>query len=82
VDGEVIWSVPGFGYGSLIAVGDTLVILTEDGELISSPMTTDGYQEISRVKLVDSVCWTAPSYARGTLLVRNNQGTLICLEPN
>ncbi|MCZ6673314.1 MAG: PQQ-like beta-propeller repeat protein [Verrucomicrobia bacterium] len=78
--GEQYWSVPNFGYASLIAVGGTLLILTEDGELVSAEASTRGYNEISRKKLLDAICWTNPVYANGQIYVRNDHGVLICLE--
>lgn len=79
-DGSEAWSVPNYGYASLIAVGSTLVILTEDGELVTAPANADSYQEISRKKLLDAICWTSPSYAGGKLFIRNEYGVLIVLE--
>ena len=78
--GEETWSVPNFGYASLIAVGDTLLILTEDGDLVTAPANADEYKEISRKKLLDAICWTNPTYAGGKIFIRNEQGVLIVLE--
>ena len=78
--GEENWSVPDFGYASLIAIGETLVILTEEGDLVTAPANSANYQEISRKKLLDAICWTNPTYADGKIFVRNDQGVLIVLE--
>jgi outer membrane protein assembly factor BamB len=74
------WSVPNYGYASMIAVGETLVILTEDGDLVTAPVDADEYTEISRKKLLDAICWTNPTYVGGRLYVRNEHGKLIVLE--
>ncbi len=79
-DGSEQWVVPNYGYASMIAVGDTLVILTEDGELVTAPANSDSYQEISRKKLLDGICWTTPTYAEEKIYIRNEHGVLIVLD--
>ncbi len=78
--GEEKWSVPNFGYASMIAVGDTLLILTEDGDLVTAPVNAKQYTEISRKKLLDAICWTHPTYVDGRIYIRNEHGTLIALK--
>ncbi len=78
-DGSIRWNVGRFGYGSTIGVGETLLVLTEDGDLVTAPMKADEYKEISRIKVLDSICWTAPSFANGRIYVRNDQGKVVCL---
>ncbi len=78
--GEKKWSVPNFGYASMIAVGDTLLILTEDGDLVTAPVNAKEYSEISRKKLLDAICWTNPTYVDGRIFIRNEHGVLIVLE--
>lgn len=79
-DGVEIWTVPNFGYATVIAVNETLLILTENGELITAPASSDGFEEISRKKLLDAICWTSPTYADGNIFVRNEHGKLIVLK--
>ncbi|MBC9889622.1 MAG: PQQ-binding-like beta-propeller repeat protein [Opitutae bacterium] len=80
-DGKENWVVPDYGYATLIAVGDTLVILTEDGELVTASANAERYRELSRKKLLEAICWTHPTYADGRIFVRNEHGALICLTP-
>lgn len=79
--GNEYWSKPEYGYASLIAVGSTLLILTENGDLVTARANKKGYHEISRKPLLDNICWTDPVYTNGRIYVRNDQGTLICLKP-
>lgn len=79
-DGEVMWTEDNYGYASLIAVNDTLVILTEGGELVTAPISPEGYSEISRKKLFNSICWTPPSFADGKLYMRDDYGSMVCLQ--
>ena len=80
-DGKENWAVPSYGYATIIAVGNTLVILTEDGELVTASASDAEYRELSRKKLLEAICWTHPTYAYGKLYVRNEHGLLICLTP-
>ncbi len=80
-DGKENWVVPSYGYATLIAVGNTLVILTEDGELVTASANEERYRELSRKKLLEAICWSHPTYADGMIFVRNEHGLLICLSP-
>ncbi len=80
-DNKENWVVPSYGYATLIAVGNTLVILTEDGELVTASANEEQYRELSRKKLLEAICWTHPTYADGRIFVRNEHGVLICLTP-
>ena len=64
----------------MIAIDDTLLILTEQGALVTAPVNANEYQEISRKKLLDAICWTNPTYAEGKIFIRNEHGTLIVLK--
>ncbi len=80
-NGKPNWTVPNFGFGSLIAVDDALLILTDDGELVTAMATPDAYREVSRKKVLDPTCWTKPIYTNGRILVRNDAGRVVCLGP-
>lgn len=80
--GDAYWSVADFGFGSLIAIDDTLLVLTEDGELITAQADPDAYQEISRKKVLEPTCWTKPTCAHGRILLRKDAGQIVCLVQN
>jgi len=77
--GEVYWSVPNFGFGSLIAVGNVLLVLTDDGELVTASATPDAYREVSKKKILEPTCWTKPIFANQRILARNDAGEVVCL---
>jgi outer membrane protein assembly factor BamB len=71
--GTIAWQFDGFGRGSLIAVGDRLVILGEDCRLAiveASPTTYTPLKPPVRV-LPSDRCWTVPAFANGVLYVRD-----------
>ncbi len=80
IDGEEVWSKENFGYGTLISVGDTLVVLSETGDLVAVAISTSGYKELGRKKVLDSICWTPPSIAGNRLYVRNDMGRALSIE--
>jgi outer membrane protein assembly factor BamB len=69
--GEKKWVKRGYGKGSLINIGDKLVILSDKGRLVYAEAQPEAYKEISAFDALEGRCWTAPSYASGRLYVRN-----------
>jgi outer membrane protein assembly factor BamB len=69
----------------LTANGDTVLLYTDKGELIRARLTAQGYQEISRVAVLEptfpfggrNVAWPPPAYADRHIFARNGK-ELIC----
>jgi outer membrane protein assembly factor BamB len=78
-DGEVQWGKRGFGKGSLIAVGDQLLVLSDKGKLILVEATPEEYRETGAYQAMEGKSWTAPSYADGRVYLRN-LNEMICLD--
>ncbi len=77
--GDIKWTHPNFGQGNVILVGDRLVALAEDGNLVIVEATPDAYREIARTKAFNDKCWTTPAFADGKIYVRSiSQG--ICYD--
>ncbi|MFP6886338.1 MAG: hypothetical protein VB997_02205, partial [Opitutales bacterium] len=69
------------GVGSLILVGETLVILGDAGELTLAEPSPNGFKELARFQVLGGKDgWTPPSYANGRLYCRSNKGDVVCLE--
>lgn len=69
--GEMLWGKRGYGKGSLIIVGDKLVVMSDQGKIIIVEAIPDEYREIGAFQALEGKSWTAPSYADGKLFVRN-----------
>jgi outer membrane protein assembly factor BamB len=69
--GKVMWKHPGFGQGNVILVGDRLVALAEDGNLVIVEATPDAYKEIARTRAFTDKCWTTPAFSDGKVFVRS-----------
>lgn len=69
--GEKKWTKRGFGKGSLILVGDKLMVLSDTGKLIQIKATSDSYTEQGSFQAIEGKSWTAPSFVDGKIYVRN-----------
>lgn len=80
-DGQLLWTQPGFGdrpltgYTSTFAVGDRLLALTEQGQLILLRASVEGYRELSRLQVCGKN-WSHPAFADGRLYLRDNKDLL------
>lgn len=78
--GEVAWSQGGFGCGSLIVVGDRILILSDSGDLVLAKASPKGYEELARSSFLEGRCWTVPTVIAGKIYGRNARGRLVCAE--
>ncbi|MGB0590536.1 MAG: PQQ-binding-like beta-propeller repeat protein [Myxococcota bacterium] len=71
--GTLAWQFDEFGRGSLIAVGDRLVVLGEDCRLAIVEATPKAYTPVKPpVRILPSDrCWTVPALSDGVLFVRD-----------
>lgn len=81
LDGEEKWRQRGLGLGALLAAGDRLIVMSSKGELVVAEATPEGYQELSRTKILDGgVYWTTPVLSNGRIYCRNSMGELVCRD--
>jgi outer membrane protein assembly factor BamB len=79
--GKIRWEKEGFGVGTVIRVGETLVILSDRGEIALVAADPSAFKELSRFPVLRGTeIWTPPTYANGLLYCRNKEGDLICLR--
>jgi outer membrane protein assembly factor BamB len=71
--GQVKWEKPGFGAGQVILANDTVLALTDAGELVTVATDPTQYKEISRAKVVTGKCWSSPVVAKGRIYVRSTK---------
>ena len=71
--GATAWQRDGFGRGTLLAVGDQLVVLGGDCRLVIVRADPAGYTPLQPpAKVLESErCWTVPALANGVLYVRD-----------
>jgi outer membrane protein assembly factor BamB len=90
--GQRKWNQDLGGWGSLIAVNQSLVIAEGDGDLVVAAASPEGFREIARLHAIPitpaetssnddnmRTIWTAPVFDGGRIFVRDNFGTLVCI---
>jgi outer membrane protein assembly factor BamB len=77
--GEVKWAQPGFGAGNVVLVGNHLVALSDDGQVVVVEATPTGYKELARTRAISGKCWSTPAISNGRLYVRSTKESA-CLE--
>lgn len=79
--GQATWDEHGFDKGSVLLVGDQLIIYGANGLLALAEANPKGYVERSRFEFSSqgSSCWSVPVLSNGLLYVRD-QKKLACLD--
>lgn len=62
----------GISYGSVIKAANTLIVLTEAGELVLVEMNPEAYTETDKFKILSLYCWNRPVLANGRIYARNS----------
>ena len=72
---------PKFGHGQIMLIGDTLLVLTEPGELILVDPSPKKYRELASTRVFDDsqITWNNPAFSSPYLLVRNAE-EVVCYE--
>ena len=63
------------GFGSLIKAANSLIVLTEEGELVLVEPNPEAYTETAKFKILDEYCWNSPSLSNGRLYARSTSPT-------
>jgi len=69
-----------YAFGNLQGVGDTLIMLSEEGELIWGKLGQAGFTESFRQKILPGLCWAKPVLLEDRIYARDAQGALVCLK--
>jgi outer membrane protein assembly factor BamB len=78
--GAVKWTHNGLGCGSLVAAGNTLLILSDEGELLTAQASPDEFRPLAHAQVLEGKCWTVPTLSHGRIYCRNAAGDLECLD--
>jgi outer membrane protein assembly factor BamB len=72
--GKTTWQKSGFGKGSLLRVGNRLIVLAEtSGKLALVKSDSKDFEELASFKPLSRRCWTVPVLINGRLLVRDEE---------
>jgi hypothetical protein len=68
------------GFGSLIAAGNRLIMLTYDGKITVARATPEKFDEIASGLLPRNQYWTPPALSDSLLYCRNVRGDIYCVD--
>ena len=77
--GKIRWSQDGFGAGTLMLAGENLLILSEKGQLVMAPASSESFQPSARAQVLPFGVRAYPALAEGLLYARSKE-TLACLD--
>jgi outer membrane protein assembly factor BamB len=77
--GRVRWSLDQFRAGSIMLVGDRVLVIREAGELILAEATPEEFVLVARARVLDGTVRAYPALADGILYLRN-EDTLVALD--
>jgi outer membrane protein assembly factor BamB len=79
--GETAWTSPNFGtkHLSLVAAGDTLLVLTLEGTLTVAKVSKDDYEQLAKWKVSEKGTWAHLAVSGNRLLVKGPD-ELLCYE--
>lgn len=79
VTGDMLWSSERMPAGSVIRVGDRLLLLLESGELLLASASREKFDVLSRAQILGRETRAFPAIANGLLFARDKD-TLVCLR--
>ena len=71
--GQRKWKGGRYGHGSLLLVGDHLLLLSERGLLVLIEATPEAFQEIGQVQILHGRTWNNTALVGGLLFARNHK---------
>lgn len=80
--GDEMWTQRGLGRGTVILAGETLVVLSDTGEVLTAPVSPQAFKPITKTKVIDGddTIWTSPTLANNHLYIRGSRGKLVCID--
>lgn len=78
--GTVKWALDGYKVSAITIAGERMLVMGEDGELITLRVNPDKAEILSTAKVLSGRCWTVPVLSNGQLYVRNAEGKMLCLD--
>ena len=69
--GKIAWRKRGFAQANMVGVGNRVIMLDEEGNLILATPTPEGLTVHSQVKLLRNPAWTAPTIVGKTIYIRD-----------
>jgi len=71
--GNQKWKDGRYGHGQVILVGDVLLVMAENGEVVLMEPVPEEHRELARFSALNGKTWNPPALAGDLLLVRNDK---------
>jgi len=78
--GKVKWANDKFGAGSIVLVGNRLLLVREQGQVVLAEANPAGFKGVAAHKAFESTVRAYPAVAGGALFIRSEK-RLVCLAP-
>jgi outer membrane protein assembly factor BamB len=78
-DLERMWKKGRYGHGQIMRVGEVLLVLSEQGDVLLIEATPDRHRLLAEMHVFDDVTWNNPAFSSPYLLVRNHREA-VCYE--
>jgi outer membrane protein assembly factor BamB len=82
-EGRVVWSsgkTRRYGLGPFLVLGQTILIMNDDGVMTLLEASLDSFEELATVKVLEGRdAWGPMAYSKGLLLVRDSR-QMVCLR--
>lgn len=78
--GDIKWTYPDIGLGSLMMADGKLIVLSDKGKLLIGPASPKAFEPTATAQILEGKCWTVPVLSNGRLYARNSEGDLVCVD--
>jgi outer membrane protein assembly factor BamB len=67
------WKKGRYGYGQILLVGDSILVLSETGELALVAANPKQFEELAKIQALEGKTWNTLAFSTPYLLIRNGQ---------
>lgn len=73
-NGKVVWEKADFGVAHCILIGQNILAMNTDGELVLLKASSESYQPLARASVVQGTTRSFPAFSDGQFFFRSNNG--------
>jgi outer membrane protein assembly factor BamB len=71
-NGDIKWSMSGWGYGSVTLAQGKIIALSDDGEIVLVETNPEQYTEVARLRPIVTKTWNNPAVSGGRIYIRSS----------
>jgi outer membrane protein assembly factor BamB len=77
--GKRLWKGDRYGHGQVLLIGDTILVLSETGDVALVAADPAGFRELARIPVFNGKTWNTPAIAGNQLFIRTHT-EMACFE--